>query len=125
MPEIEKEMVFICFSCWESNNREQQHKRKSPITRTSKQRKERENTRFNEVRQLAYVLGAERERVLIKTKQLQVTISRAITPLYIGVESLKERKPTTLNSDQKRIHKPSRIRPESFCYRQFSDKPDF
>ena len=39
----------------------------SPITRISKQRKERENTRFNEVRQFAYVLGAKGERVFIES----------------------------------------------------------
>ena len=61
---------------------------------------------FNEVRQFAYVLGAEGERVLIKPINYRIQYQWVIT-LLIVMESLKKkRKPTNPNSDQKRIQTP-------------------
>ena len=81
-------------------------------------KEESENTRFNEVRQFAHVLGAEGERVLIKPIDYMIQYQKSITPLFIGMESHKKRKLTTPNSDQKQIQKDARIRPESLCCRQ-------
>ena len=86
-------------------NREDGHQRiANQSHKQLKQRKERENTRFNEVQQFDYVLGA-RERVLIESinYRLQVTNIEDNTPLYIAKETTKKRKSKTPNSDQKRI----------------------
>ena len=56
-----------------SNTRE-----KSPITRTNKQRKERENTRFNVVWEFSYVLEAT-ERVLIESINYKLQILETIS----------------------------------------------
>ena len=79
------------------------------ITRTIKQRKEGENTRFNEIRQFAYILG-EREESSYRINQLQVAgfgirdtnIGDTTSP-YIVKEITKKRTPKIPNSDQKRI----------------------
>ena len=57
---------------------------------------------FNEVWQ--FVLGSEGEREILLINQLYDTIHRDNPPLYIARESLKKRKPTGLNLDQKWIH---------------------
>ena len=58
-------------------------------------KEERENTRFNEVRQFVYVPGVEGERVLIKSINYMIQYQEAITPLYIGHRVPREKKINT------------------------------
>ena len=55
---------------------------------------------------------AERERDLINQSGARYN-SRGNTPLYIGMESKKKRKPKTLNMDQKHNQNYTRIIPKS------------
>jgi len=73
---------FICiiqkyarsYFFWNPNNREQQHQRIVTNHTISKQRKERETTRFNEVQQFAYVPRAKGERVLNESMSYRLQI---------------------------------------------------
>jgi len=62
-------------------------------------------------------LGQKRREILLNQLSTWCNNMRN-TPLYIGIESLKRRKPKILNLDHKQIWKPARIRPETSCCQQ-------
>ena len=87
---------------------------------TNKGKKARTQT-FNEIRQFVYVLGTEGEKDYIN-QRLHDIIHWDNTPLYIGRESLKKKKPTNLKSDQIEIRIIIRNYSTSTCNRPAVDR---
>jgi len=79
------------------SNKEQQQ---ANCTNKQTEKKKTRTNEFNEVRQLPTPLGQKGRDIIIN--QLQDTINRGNTSLYIATESMKIRKQTTLNLNQKR-----------------------
>ena len=81
----------------ENNTLENSHQ---PHKQAIKEKKERTHE-FNEVQQLP-TSSEQKGREILLNNQLHDIIHGNNTPLYITRESLRKRKPTDLNSDQKR-----------------------
>ena len=76
---------------------------------------------------ITYILGAEEERDLIKSIKYKIQSIGDNTHLYITIESMKKRKPKTLNSDPKQIlnptWKPLRDQTLSTCLLAYQTEP--
>ena len=83
-------MYEICVG--NPHNREDGHQRIAKQSYKQLNKEKRENTRFNEVRQFAYVLGTKGESSYW-INQLQIINIGDATPPYISKETKKKRKP--------------------------------